>query len=200
MSAETADSVYLSVIYTVDEARPWAEAIAVLGDRIAFVGSNEAAGAFIGPATRTIDLEGRMVMPGIHDAHTHLLWASLHHQYGCRLADQEPVASIVETLKQCARGRDQREWLVDGMYDYTFFPDNRPHRKWLDQAFPDTPVFLRHYSFHHVLLNTRALQVGYRQDHTQPGQGPDCPGRERRADRRAGRGGGPARPAVSAAG
>lgn len=159
-AAERADSVYLNGrIYTVDESQPWAEAIAVMGDRIAFVGSNEAARAFIGPATRTIDLRDRMVMPGIHDAHTHLLWASLHHQYGCRLTDQETVASIVATLQQCARGRDPREWLVAGMYDYTFFPDNRPHRKWLDQAFPDTPVFLRHFSFHHVLLNTRALQV-----------------------------------------
>ncbi len=160
VAADTADSVYLNGrIYTVDESQPWAEAIAVLGDRIAFVGSNEAAGAFIGPATRTVDLEHRMVMPGIHDAHTHFLWASMLQKYGCKLQDEETVDSIVTELKQCAKGRNKSEWLVAGPYTYTFFPDNKPHRKWLDQAFPDTPVYIREYSFHQVLLNTRALQV-----------------------------------------
>lgn len=98
-------------------------------------------------------------MPGIHDAHTHFLWASMLQKYGCMLKDGETVDGIVSELKQCARGRRKDEWLVAGPYTYTSFPENRPHRKWLDQAFPDTPVYIREYSFHQVLLNTRALQI-----------------------------------------
>jgi predicted amidohydrolase YtcJ len=73
--ADTADSVYLNgKIYTVNEAQPWAEAMAIQDDRLIFVGSNEAAREFIGASTGVFDLKDRMVMPGIHDAHTHLLW------------------------------------------------------------------------------------------------------------------------------
>lgn len=158
--AETADSVYLNgKVYTVNEAQPWAEAIAIRGDRLAFVGSNEAARTFVGPSTRVIDLKDRMVMPGIHDAHTHFLWASMHQKYGCKLKEQKTVDSIISELEQCARGKDKSEWLLAGPYTYTFFPNNKPHRKWLDQAFPDTPVYIREYSFHEVLLNTKALEV-----------------------------------------
>jgi predicted amidohydrolase YtcJ len=158
--ADTADSVYLNGrIYTVNEAQPWAEAMAVQGDKIALVGSNEAARKLIGASTRVTDLHGRMVMPGIHDAHTHLLWASMHRHFGCVLAEQETVDSIVSKLKQCAKGKKKSEWLLAGMYQYTFFPNGKPNRKWLDQAFPDTPVYLREYSFHQALLNTKALEV-----------------------------------------
>ena len=86
--ADPADSVWLNGrIYTVNEAQPWAEALAIQGDHLVFVGGNEAARKFIGAATRTIDLQGRMVMPGIHDAHSHLLWAGLHLNYGCRFGE-----------------------------------------------------------------------------------------------------------------
>ena len=158
--AGAADSVYLNGrIYTVNEAQPWAEAMAIHGDKIAFVGSNAAAREFIGAATRVTDLHDRMVMPGIHDAHTHLLWASMQQHFGCRLAEQETVDSMVGKLKQCAKGKKKGEWLLAGMYQYTFFPNDKPNRKWLDQAFPDTPVYLREYSFHQALLNTKALAV-----------------------------------------
>jgi predicted amidohydrolase YtcJ len=160
VAADTADSVYLNGrIYTVNDSQPWAEAIAIRGDTLTFVGSNEGARALAGPSTRVVDLKGRMVMPGIHDAHTHFLWASMLQKFGCMLKDGEALDGIVSELRQCAKGREKGEWLVAGPYTYTSFPENRPHRKWLDQAFPDTPVYIREYSFHQVLLNTRALQV-----------------------------------------
>ena len=158
--AETADSVYLhGRIYTVNEAQPWAEALAIRGDRLIFVGSNEAAKAFIGAATGVMELQGRMVMPGIHDAHSHLLWAGLHLNYGCRLQEQETIDGIISKLKQCAAGKDKSEWLLAGLIKHTFFPENKPNRSWLDRAFPDTPVYLREMTFHHALLNTKALEV-----------------------------------------
>jgi predicted amidohydrolase YtcJ len=59
-------------IYTVDAKRNWAEAVAIRDDRIVFVGSNEDAKAHIGPETKVVELEGRLVMPGFQDAHIHV--------------------------------------------------------------------------------------------------------------------------------
>ena len=60
-------------IYTVDDARPFVEAMAVRGGRIAFVGSTAGAMALRGPKTRVVDYAGRTIVPGISDAHAHLL-------------------------------------------------------------------------------------------------------------------------------
>ena len=158
--AAMADSVYLNgKIYTVNAALPWAEAIAIQGDRLVFVGSDDAVRKFIGASTSVIDLEQRMVMPGIHDAHTHLLWASMHMKCDCCFAAEETIDSIIAKLKLYGQGRKQGEWLVGGFFYYTFFPDHKPHRAWLDQHFPDTPVYLKEMTFHQVLLNTKGLEV-----------------------------------------
>ncbi len=69
---EHADLVFLSgAVYTVDPQRPWAEAIAVRGGRIVAVGSNSEVRPYVGDDTRVVDLDGRMLLPGFHDAHLH---------------------------------------------------------------------------------------------------------------------------------
>src|SRR5688572_32580344 len=70
---DTADLVLKNGnIYTVDERRPKAEAIAVKGDRIVFVGSNREAQKYVGKGTRVVDLMGKTVVPGMTDSHQHL--------------------------------------------------------------------------------------------------------------------------------
>src|SRR5205085_12638969 len=72
--AEGADVVFRNGnVYTVNDRAPKAEAIAVKGDRIVFVGSNDGVKKYIGARTRVIDLKGRMVVPGMTDAHCHLM-------------------------------------------------------------------------------------------------------------------------------
>jgi len=58
-------------VYTLDAARTWARAVAVRGGRILYVGTDAGAKGFAGPSTRVLDLEGKMVLPGFHDAHVH---------------------------------------------------------------------------------------------------------------------------------
>ena len=58
-------------VYTVDGPRTWAEAVAVSGGRIVFVGTDAAAAAWIGPSTRVVDLSGKMLLPAFHDSHVH---------------------------------------------------------------------------------------------------------------------------------
>ena len=142
--AETADSVfYNGRLYTVDDNLPWAEALAVKGDRLIYVCNDEDAQKYIGDTTQVIDLQGRMAMPGIHDAHTHLLWASQHLNYGCKYSSDASLDEMLAILRECAADRPENEWLVAGLFQFDQFPDNKPHRYYLDKAFPDTPVFLR---------------------------------------------------------
>ncbi len=172
----TADSVFHNGrIYTVDDSQPWAQALAVSGGRLVFVGDNEGAEKYIGPGTMVVDLGGRMVMPGIHDAHTHLLLAGQHLNFGCRLPDSATVDDILDTLKGCAAGSPKQDWLVAGLFRYDQFPDNKPHRSYLDEVFPDTPVYLREGTFHHALVNTRALEITGIDEHTPAPYGGELP-------------------------
>ena len=160
VSAETADSVFHNGrVYTVDNNLPWAQALAIQGSRLVYVGDDETVKEYIGAETQVVDLQGRMVMPGIHDAHTHLLWAGQHLNYGCKFPSDAALDGMLATLQDCAAGRPQDEWLVAGLFQFGQFPDNRPHKSHLDKVFPNTPVYLREGSFHHGLLNSRALEL-----------------------------------------
>ena len=158
--AETADSVFHNGrVYTADDKQPWAQALAVKGTRLLYVGDDESVKQYTGDATRVVDLQGRMVMPGIHDAHTHLLWAGLTLNYGCQFPPDISFDAMLARLKECAADLPEGEWLVAGLFSYDRFPDNKPHRSYLDEVFPDTPVYLRERTFHHALVNTRALET-----------------------------------------
>lgn len=174
--AETADSVYRNGrVYTVDESRPWAQALAIERERLVFVGDDEGVEKYIGPETEVIDLGGRMVMPGIHDAHTHLLWAGLQLNYGCQFPSDVTFDDMLAKLGECAADRPEDEWLVAGLFSYDQFPDNRPHRSYLDEVFPDRPVFVRERTFHHALANTRALEAAGIDENTEAPYGGALP-------------------------
>lgn len=159
-SAQTADMVYVNGrIYTVNEKQPWAQALAIKGDRFAYVGDNKTAKTHIGASTKVIDLQGRMAMPGIHDAHTHLLWAGLQLNYGCQFPDKAGVKQMLSKLKECEKLLKQDEWLVAGLFYASQFPHNKPNKKYLDEVFPDRPIYLQEGTFHHALVNTRALEL-----------------------------------------
>ena len=90
--APAADLVLLGgAVYTVDANRSWAEAVAVRDQRIVYVGNNEQALALAGPATRVVDLAGKMLLPGFQDAHAHPASSGLVY-LSCR------------TVRTCRRG------------------------------------------------------------------------------------------------
>ncbi len=146
-------------IYTLDAERSWAEALAVRDGRIEAVGSTVEIDAGAGPATRVIDLGGRMVMPGIHDAHTHLLLAGLKWSHECRLPAGAGPEAIVAALQICAEATPDGEWIIAGEVNPNVFGDAPYDRAFLDAAFPDRPVLLHEYSIHHALANGRALEL-----------------------------------------
>lgn len=148
-------------IYTGNKEQPWAEGLLVNDGRIEAVGSNDELLARAGNATM-IDLQGRMVMPGIHDAHLHLLFSGLKFKYEARLSPGADAEQIVQDLQSCSctgpRDQHGNQWLIGGEFTPANFPQGVDNTL-LSEAFPDTPVFLYDYSIHHGLANAKALEL-----------------------------------------
>jgi predicted amidohydrolase YtcJ len=105
-------------VYTVDDRTPWARAVAVRGDTIVRVGDEDDVRDLIGPATRVVDLAGRMLLPGLHDSHIHPLMGEL---YRYRLPDVRAfdVREGLDRLAEAARTAPPGDWVAGyGWYPY----------------------------------------------------------------------------------
>lgn len=147
-------------VYTVDPARPWAEAVAVRGGEIVFVGDLAGAEALIGPTTRIISQPGGMVLPGFQDAHIHPYTSGLDH-FDCDL-DLTPIAIEVYVAKarECYEIMGEREWIHGGGWNLTAFGANPiPHKSLLDAVIPDKPAVFFSSDGHTAWVNSAALAV-----------------------------------------
>jgi predicted amidohydrolase YtcJ len=146
-------------IYTVDDARPMAAALAVKDGRVQYVGSELEALALRGPSTRIVDACGNTVVPGIVDSHAHLL--SLGFSLAnVNLADtrsyDEVIRRVVERVPRTAPGR----WIHGRGWDQNKWGDTRfPTHDTLSRATPDNPVALTRIDGHAVLANTAAMKA-----------------------------------------
>jgi predicted amidohydrolase YtcJ len=144
-------------IYTVDKKHSWAEAVAVAGDRIVFVGSNEATGSLIGSETVVIDLNGKMVLPGFVEAHAHPSHAmDVVSNINLHPLDtlEEYEAAIAEYIER----NPNAEAFRGGGWSDTLFPNLGPTREILDALSPDRPVALVSYDGHSYWVNSVTLE------------------------------------------
>lgn len=150
-------------VYTLDPAAPWAQAVLIENDVFTVVGSDEEVRSAAPEGTEFVDLQGRMAMPGLHDAHTHLLFSGLKFKFEARLTPGADAAQIVHDLQhcQCAElvSEGEQQWIVGGEFMPQAFGDGELDRRFLDEAFPDQPVFLYDYTIHHGMVNTKALEL-----------------------------------------
>jgi predicted amidohydrolase YtcJ len=163
-AAPAADTVYRNAyVYTVDAHNSVHQALAVRAGRIAYVGDNEGAQAHVGSRTRVVDLQGRMLMPGLVDAHMHpqsggsrLLNCSLDYE---RLTVPQFQARIQACLDQEAD--DPKRWLiVVNWFQQGMQPeDSDMTRAVLDALNTRRPIVVRSSFGHSVLLNTKGLQL-----------------------------------------
>lgn len=146
-------------IYTVEPVRPTVRAFVVQGGRIIFAGSAREAMALRGPATRVLDLGDRTVIPGIVDAHLHLLGLGT----ALRIVDLTGTRSYDEVVQRvAARARTARpgEWIRGRGWNQNDWPVMRfPTHDVLSSAVPDNPVVLERVDGHALLANARALQM-----------------------------------------
>jgi len=148
-------------IITVDERFTVAQAVAIRGDRIAAVGTNQAIAQLAGPNTRKVDLMGRAVTPGLIDNHMHLLRAATTWLRELRFDGVESRKQGVQMLRARAKAAGPGEWVynIGGWAHQQFADDPKPFtREELDQIAPDNPVSLQE-SYYQVFLNSPALQA-----------------------------------------
>jgi predicted amidohydrolase YtcJ len=151
--------VHHARIWTVDEARPEAEALAVLGERLVAVGSDAEVRAWQGAKTRVIDAGGRRVLPGFNDAHVHFRdgGAALA---AVQLNDAPSEAEMVRRIAARAKTLAPGEWVLAGNWDETkWSPAQLPTRTLLDPATGAVPVWVDRYDGHAVLANSAALKL-----------------------------------------
>jgi predicted amidohydrolase YtcJ len=146
-------------IYTVDAAHPMAEALAVRGARLVFVGSASEAQVFRGPSTRIIDARGSTIIPGMVDAHAHLLDVG----QTLRQVDLSGAATfedIVARVAERARSTPPGTWIRGWGWDQNRWPGQRfPTHEALSAAVPGHPVLLDRVDGHAMLANARAMQL-----------------------------------------
>lgn len=142
-AATTADlALKGGAIYTMDGARSWAEAVAIREGRIVFVGTDKDLQAHIGPATRVIDLKGRMLMPAFQDAHIHPISSGIEAA-ACNLNGLETVDQYVAAIKKYADAHPDQAWITGGGWLMSAFgPGALASRKLIDAVVPDRPVVL----------------------------------------------------------
>jgi predicted amidohydrolase YtcJ len=159
-SATFADAVYTNGrIYTVNEAQPWAEAIAIKEERISFVGSDDLARAHIGPDTRTYDLAGKLMLPAFQDGHIHPVDSALD-MLSCSLYDVWTLQEYLQILADCAVADPDAEWIRGGGWSMDVFgPGGIARKELLDEIVPDRPVYLESKDGHTGWVNSRALQL-----------------------------------------
>jgi predicted amidohydrolase YtcJ len=160
-SPPPADIVIVNArIYTVNVRQPWAEALAIRGDKLLAVGSVKDMAVYRGPSTRVIDAKGKLVLPGFTDCHVHFLDGSLALQR-IDLVDATTVAEIQRRVKVFAAAHPEQTWLLGRGWSYPAFGSSGlPDKKYLDEIVPDRPVYLEGFDGHTWWANSRALQLG----------------------------------------
>jgi len=160
-NGESADRVFLNAaVYTVDDKRSWAEAVAISDGRISFVGDNEDAARFIGQETEIIDLVGQMLLPGFHDSHIHIMIGTLAAEE-CNLLRLETADEVAARLKECTAldGIGKDGWILGGGWGEWLWPEANPQKGLLNLMFPDQPVYLESSFGHAAWVNSKAMEI-----------------------------------------
>jgi predicted amidohydrolase YtcJ len=146
-------------IYTVDDTRPVVSAMAVKDGKILFIGSEREAMALRGPNTRIVDAGGHTVIPGMVDAHAHLL--GLGQALGqVDLVGARSYDEVVARVAAAARGLPAGKWLLGRGWDQNDWGDTRfPTHDALTRAVPNNPVYLTRVDGHAGLANAAAMRL-----------------------------------------
>jgi predicted amidohydrolase YtcJ len=147
-------------VYTVNDKQPHAEAVAVKGGRIVFVGSNAAAKQYQGSNTRVVDLKGATVVPGMTDAHYHFLGVG-HREMDLNLEGITNLEDFLAKVKVWVDKAKPGEWITGRGWIETFWKNQAFPTRWdLDKISPDNPVILGRADGHGAVANSLALKLG----------------------------------------
>jgi predicted amidohydrolase YtcJ len=146
-------------IYTLNAQTPWAQAVAIRHGKIVAVGSDELVERMRGAGTRLIDAGGKLVLPGFTDCHVHFLEGSVALGQ-VTLDGLMSVAEIQNRLREYAAKHPGDGWVLGRGWNYAVFGEAAlPDKKYLDELFPNRPVFLEGYDGHSYWVNSKALRL-----------------------------------------
>ena len=146
-------------IHTMDEARPIAQAVAIIGNRIAALGSTAEIRALAGKETLVIDAAGKTVFPGFNDAHVHFLMGGFSLA-NVDLRDASSTEELARRLAAYAKNRPKGRWSLGGDWDHEKWPGAPlPTKAMIDAVTPDHPVFVNRLDGHMALANSLALKL-----------------------------------------
>jgi len=159
-------------IYTVDAKRTWQEAVAIRDGEIVYVGSNQGVNEFAGPDTQVVDLKGRLVLPGLQDAHIHPIGGGIEAS-ACNLNGMTSADQYLATIKAYAEANPDLPWITGGGWLMSAFgPGAMPRKELIDEIVPDRPVLLYSSDGHSAWANSRALELaGITRDTPDPADG-----------------------------
>jgi predicted amidohydrolase YtcJ len=158
---------------TLDRSNPTASAVAVKNGVFTAVGRTEEIMPLAGPSTRSVDLRGRRVLPGLIDNHLHMIRGGLSYNMELRWDGVRSLADAMAMLRRQAAVTPPPQWVrvVGGFTAHQFAEKRLPTIEELNAAAPDTPVFLLHL-YDRAFLNAAALRViGYTKDTPEPPAG-----------------------------
>lgn len=170
---QVADLVFNNgAIYTVDITRSWAQSVAIKDDRIVYVGSEEGAADFVGPQTKVVDLQGKMVLPGLQDIHIHPISGGVEAGR-VDLNGRTTLDGYKAGIRDYAVEHPGEPWILGGGWLMSVFgPGGKASKSILDEIVPDRPVLLSSTDGHSAWVNSKALEIaGITKDTPDPPDG-----------------------------
>jgi predicted amidohydrolase YtcJ len=153
----SADKIYFHTrIWTGDSTNAWAEAIALSGNKIIYVGKDYQ--PYKSNKTEMIDLNDKLLLPGFIDNHTHFLSGG-YNLSGVDLKKAKSQKELITLLKEFCRQHPDDRWILGGDWDHEAWGGELPSRHWIDSVCGDHPVFLSRYDGHMALANTKAMNL-----------------------------------------
>ncbi|WP_159567115.1 amidohydrolase [Budvicia diplopodorum] len=156
--------------HTLDSENPLAEAVAIKDGKILAAGTTSWIMSFAGEGSLIVDLKGHTVIPGLNDSHLHLIRGGLNYNLELRWEGVPSLADALRMLKDQAIRTPSPQWVrvVGGWTEFQFAERRMPTIEELNEAAPDTPVFVLHL-YDRALLNRAALRaVGYTKETPNP--------------------------------
>lgn len=156
--------------HTVDREKPLANAVAIKDGKFLAVGTENEVMQFADASTQVVDLHGHTAIPGLNDSHLHLIRGGLNYNLELRWEGVPSLADALRMLKEQALRTPSPQWVrvVGGWTEFQFAERRMPTLEEINQAAPDTPVFILHL-YDRALLNRAALKVvGYTKDTPNP--------------------------------
>ncbi len=145
-------------IWTGDPIQPWAEAMAVNGEEILLVGTNQEVEKLSSKASKIIDAKGKIITPGFNDSHIHFIDGGFGLS-SVQLRDAKTKQEFIDRIAAFAKTIPAGSWILNGDWDHTNWGGELPKASWIDSITPNHPVFIQRLDGHMGLANAQAMKL-----------------------------------------